>query len=364
MPARVEVLTGETEDGRRALAAVMQRSYHADIDAVPPRWARVRRVDGVPVSFVVVAPDRQMQFPCGDLPYAFVEDAATRDDRRREGHFRAILEDTFAALHATGFSFVVTHGRYQLYRRFGFAVFTHHVGLWVTPEQIEAGLGSLGQGSGGGWLAVDESPYIHPDLLLVTDVRADTLPQCREALREAAALARERGKARILFEVPRAPSYGQRYPLYPSPETPLAALVRACGGEVRLAGADPDGRTVPDADWIKVLDAAGLVSQVTQRFPSGGPYPSGSAAFVTDAGVLTITRLGGRVTVRPEIATGSPAIRWPSSALAQLVTGYQSAEVLAAIHGTPLPPGCAALLDALFPRCWRFSRNESWTYRQ
>jgi hypothetical protein len=48
--------------------------------------------------------------------------------------------------------------------------------------------------------------------------------------------------------------------------------------------------------------------------------------------------------------------------LAQLVTGYRSAETLALIHGLELPPEAQALLSALFPPCWRFSRNESWTF--
>jgi hypothetical protein len=56
-------------------------------------------------------------------------------------------------------------------------------------------------------------------------------------------------------------------------------------------------------------------------------------------------------------------VRWPSAALGQLVTGYASARVLAAMHETPLPDDALALLDSLFPRQWRVSRNESWTYK-
>jgi hypothetical protein len=62
---------------------------------------------------------------------------------------------------------------------------------------------------------------------------------------------------------------------------------------------------------------------------------------------------------------GPEAVRvaWPSSALAQLVTGYRSANVLSAVRNTALPAEIGNLLEALFPQRWRFSRNESWTYR-
>jgi hypothetical protein len=56
-------------------------------------------------------------------------------------------------------------------------------------------------------------------------------------------------------------------------------------------------------------------------------------------------------------------IHWPSSALAQLVTGYRSAEMLGALLGIKTPPEALALLEALFPRRWRFSRDESWVFR-
>ncbi len=358
----IEYLTAETEAGRCALAEVMQHSYRADIGGVPPRWARVRLVDGVPVSFILVAPDRAMQFPGGDVPYPFIEDTATREDRRREGHFRALLEDTFAELRTAGHSFVVTHGRHQLYRRFGFEVFTHHLGLFVTPEQIEARLGFQDAALGRELLAVQEGRYMQQDLLLVTAVCASTLAEGRAALQAAAALARERGKARILLEHPSAPSYGSRYPLYPSCETPLSALVRACGGEVRLSGAAPEGRAVPDADWILVLDAVRFVAQATQGLPWPRVGQAARVALATDAGSLTLAGDPDRVAVQPGVRAGLPAVRWPSSALAQLATGYCPAGVLATLHGIALPAECAALLDALFPPRWRFSRNECWTY--
>jgi len=364
VPQEIEYLTAETERGRLAIKEVMGRSYTADAAEVPAQWARARVVDGVPVSFVLVDPDRCMQFPEGDVRYAFVCDVATRRERRWEGHFRAIMEHTFSALRATGVSLVLTHGRYPLYRRFGFEVFTHHCGVLVTPNQIERRLGTQVSVEARQLLVVEESEYLHDDLLMITGVKASTVPECAVALRAAAGIARERGKARILLEHPAAPSYGSRYPIHPSPETLLTAVARACGAEVRIQGADPESGSVPDADWIKVLDAAMLLGAVLDCVKESRlSLPKGAVCFDTDAGAVTIDSLGDTVTASGEPVPGTAVVRWPSSALAQLVTGYQPVEVLCTIHKTSLPAEAMSLLQALFPRRWRFSRNESWTFR-
>ena len=94
-----ETLTAETVRGRQAIEEVMAASYRADIDDVPPAWALARVVDGVPVS---VHPRRSApadgRSPASDLRYAFICDVATREDRRHEGHFHALMETTFARL--------------------------------------------------------------------------------------------------------------------------------------------------------------------------------------------------------------------------------------------------------------------------
>ena len=341
----------------------MAHSYGADIDSVPHGWARVRIVDGVPVSFILVDPDRRMEFPGGDLGYGFICEVATRKDRRGEGHFRRLMEDTFTSLRAVGIPLVVTHGRCQLYRRFGFEVFTHHCGIFATPELIDRKLGRRSAAETESLLDIEESRYVQRDLLLVTAVKARTLPECRAALQVAAAVARERGKARILFEHPAAPSYGSRYPLHPSAETQFTALARACGAKVCIQGANPESGPIFDADWIKVLDAPRFVAQALtyQREPEG-TLPTVTVCLDTDAGRVTIAVSAGRAKASPEDIADAVTVRWPSTALAQLVVGYQPAELLAALQGTPLPAGALSLLSALFPRRWRFSRNESWTY--
>jgi hypothetical protein len=289
------------------------------------------------------------------------------------------MEHTYDRLRQAGYSLILLHGRYPLYRALDFDVFTHHCGIFITPEQVERALGPGEEGDDPKLLQIDDYGGIQPDLLVVTGVDASSSSECAAALRAAAALARKKNKQRILFEHPPAPC-GKRYTIHASPETALTALARTCGAEVRLQGADPESGAIPDADWIKVLDAAEFVSQVLDcrtkvpplsppRTPHGGEgermgsLPEATVALDTDAGAVTIVSREGRVAAHAGIAPGERALHWPSSALVQVATGYRSADTLAQLHGLELPPESQALLSALFPTCWRFSRNESWTFR-
>jgi predicted N-acetyltransferase YhbS len=360
----VQTLTAATPEGRQAIETVMAASYRADIDEAPPEWALARVVDGVPVAFILIDPHRQMAFPGGDLRYAFICDVATREDRRLEGHFRALMEETFARLREIGIPLVLTHGRYPLYRRFGFEVFTYHSGIIITTEQIARTLGVEARREDEALLTIQGSGGILEDRLLVTEVHAETLSECRSALLAAAAIARGRGKGLVLFEHPAAPSYGSTYPLYPTLETPLNVLARACGAQIIVQGADPESGTIPDADWIKVLDAAGFMRAALACLELALPLPETAISFETDAGNLTLESTGKTAHIADTLAPDAPVIAWPSAALAQLVTGYRSVEMLSVIHNTALPERALMLLQALFPPGWRLSRNESWTYRE
>jgi hypothetical protein len=341
----------------------MQRAYAAEVGSVPAAWARALVADGEPVSFILVDPDRCMEHPGGELSYAFICDIATREDRRREGHFRQLMVHTFSGLRAAGIPLVLTHGRYPLYRPFGFDVFTHHCGVFVTPGQIERALGPSDGGADADVLVVEDWRAVAEDLLLVTGGKAETLRGARVALQAAARLARERGKRRILFEHPPAPSYGSRYPIYPCLETPLTVVARTCGAQVCVQGADPEAGSVPDADWIRVLDAVALLEQAVRGLgPEGASWPRGRICLETEAGAVSLESDGQRLRVHAGARPGVTRVPWPASALAQLVTGYRSVEVLSAIHDVPLLDDALELLGALFPPRWRLSRNESWTF--
>lgn len=363
MEHEITYLTAETAAGRQALDEVMAHSYAGDVDTVPAAWARVRLADGVPVAYILVDPDRRMDVPYRELPFAFILDVATREDRRGEGHFRGLMEDTFARLREAGQFLVVTHGRYELYRRFGFDVFTYHSGILVTPEQIERQLGSGCAPEDRDLLVLLEHRGLQPDVLVVSQVKSTSLAGHGAALRAAAALARETGRSRILFEHPAAPSYGSRYPVYSTPETAFAALARTCGAQVIVQGADPEAGTIPDADWAKVLDAAALLQAALAGFMPTRPLPSILLTVETDAGTVTFICAAGGVALAVGGKPLAERVRWPSAALAQLVTGYRPAEVLALLHGTPLSPEACEVLGSLFPPRWRFSRNESWVYQ-
>jgi GNAT superfamily N-acetyltransferase len=360
-PTDVRYLTAETEEGRQAIREVMSHSYSAEVDERWPSWAISRVVDGVPVSFILVNPDQRMDFPGGEVRCAFVNDVATREDRRREGHFRALMTHTFARLREAGIPLVLLHGRYPLYRQFGFDVFTHHCGIFCTVEQIDRVLGLGNVEDAPRFLTIEEGRGLQEDLLLVTDVKASTLQACKRALRAAGAVARARGKERILFE---QPACDARYSIHASLEMPLTEVARTCGAQVCVQGADPEGGTIPDADWIKVLDAAAFVQRVLDVLDmSGTDIPDGRICLDTDAGAVTIECQEGVVGARARVHPGVEAVHWPSSALAQLVTGYRSVELLSELNETSVSSDALASLGALFPPRWRLSRNESWTYR-
>lgn len=357
MTQRIEYLTAESERGRLAIKEIMRHSYTADIDNVPPRWAIARVVDDVPVSFILVDPDRQMEFPHGEVRYAFIGDVATREDRRLEGHFRGILEHTFSSLRSAGMPLLLLHGE-QIYRRFGFVVYTHHYGIFATPELIGAKLGTQVPEGAKALLDIGGGKHIQQDLLMINDVKAETFPECKAALQAAAAAARERGKARILFWGPEASGYGSSY----SPQSNFIVMARACGAQICIRGAEPEGDE-DHADWVKVVDTALLVREALKSLGEPeNPLPEGIICFDTDAGTVTIESSGGSVTASDGVKLGAAMVNWPSSAIAQLVTGYHSAPVLSALYDTPLPTKMIALLEALFPQQWRFSANESWFF--
>jgi len=351
------IVTAETDEGRHAIEEVMAHSYRTNIEGVPPAWARALVVDGVPVSFMRVDPDDAIALPGGKLRAAFLCDAATREDRRGEGHFRTLMERMFSDLRAARIPAVTTHGSCALYRRFSFHVCTHHCGIFVTADSIEQRLGPA-CGAGERLLEVDDHPQFVSDLLVVSEVRAWTYAEAKAALLAAAGLARERGKARILFEHPRAD-----HTLHPSLETPFTELARVCGARVTVTSADPEGRRVDHADWYKVLDTYQFLASVLPLRPvQEGALPGVAVAFQTEVGTATIRGTEQGTSVTPAAAPRAWRICWPASAVCQLALGHTSAAALAEIHDTPLPRDPLALLDTLFPRWWRLSRNEEWVF--
>jgi hypothetical protein len=352
------IVTAETEEGRAAIEEVMAHSYRAELGVVPPAWERALVVDGVPVSFVVVNPDGAVALPGGRLRAAWVRDVATREDRRREGHFRRLMEMTSTDLCAAGVFLLTLHGTCRYYRPLGFCVCTHHCGLFATPDGIEQRLGPAPEAVRGDLLEVEDNRHISADLLVVAEVRAWTCADAAAALLAAAALARTRGKTRVVFEHPRSD-----HTLHPSLETPFTEMARLCGAEMIVVAADPEGRRVDHADWYKVLDTYRFLRDAVPLRPvKEEALPTAAVTFETDAGTATVRGSPQGIAVTEGAAPDACRVTWPANAVGQLALGYLSAAALAAVHGTPIPLEPLALLDLVFPRWWRLSRNEAWVY--
>lgn len=90
--------------------------------------------------------------------------------------------------------------------------------------------------------------------------------------------------------------------------------------------------------------------------------PASTVALETDAGAATVACDGRRCAVHAGIPPGVPLVSWPSRALPQWVTGYRSASELAAAHNVAIPEDALRLMEAWFPRRWRFTRYESWVF--
>ena len=113
-----------------------------------------------------------------------------------------------------------------------------------------------------------------------------------------------------------------------------------------------------------MLDAVAFVREVLSLMEEPDrPLPMGIVRLNTDAGPVTIESRDRAVLAYEGAGQAAETVTWPSSALAQLVTGYFSVETLCATLNTPLSRASTALLGALFPRRWRFSKNGSWFFK-
>jgi hypothetical protein len=152
--------------------------------------------------------------------------------------------------------------------------------------------------------------------------------------------------------------------MHPQIETPLICLARSLGGRIVVQGSNPEEGSIPDADWIKILDLGKLFQQILNcRVRNLPTIPEGAIWFDTDGEGLGIVSNGQEIQICSEFMERAEIVHWPLNAISQLVSGYRSGEVLATIYGTRLSNSSLQLLKEIFPPTWRFSRNESWTYK-
>lgn len=361
-----EIRTAQTEDGRTAVEEVMKQSQRIDISALPAEWVRVLVEDGVPVSFVAINPDRAIAFPKGTVRYAFICGGGTRFGRRGTGYFRRLLEATFDDLGNAGIPWIFGHAPYGLGRSLGFHVFSNHSHFILRPEEIEQTLGGGRPEGVEGMLSFDSSPEFADDLLLVTDVRAESENDRIQALREAAWTARSSGKLRIMFEQPPVAAPGSTYPIHEKSQTALLVAAMACGARVRTVGsehaeegdrAEIEG-AIPE-DMVKLLDLAPVVEQVLSVLDIDlSTCPHGSVAFDTEAGQATLAIDSGGWRVQEGMTPDALPVALPAEAVAQILIGYRSAETQAYYYQVEVAAEALQLLDHAFPRLWRFTRDQ------
>ena len=366
-----EILTAETDRGRQAIQEVIAYSRPAGLGDAPAEWIRALVVEGRPVAFVAIDPGRAIAFPRRDVRYAFLRDGATREGARGRGHFRALLDDAVRELREAGIAWLFGRMTYGLGQRLGFAVFTNYSSIVLRPEEIEQTLGGgRPEGEMTPLLTVEESAEFQEDLLLVTEVGARTEFECVQALREAAWIARSRGKMRILFEHPPAAQPGSRFPIHDRRQTTLTQMTMSCGARIRVLESDSD-EDKEEADPLVPADMVRLVSlpiALAQVLEAGGVLdercPRAAVGLSTDAGEATLTVGESRGEVSEGLAPGALPAPFTAASLAQILTGYRSAKTIVYHDQRPIAPQSAEILDRVFPRYWRFSRNERWVNRQ
>ncbi len=370
------ILTAETAEGAAAVERFLRDApISAPWDSVPSEWIRVLCVGDLPVAFAAIAPDRRMDFPRGSVRYAFLIAGRMHPEFGDANAFRELLAACCGDLRAAGVPWLAARLPYALGRELGFETFTHNSAFVLRPEEIEQTFGGGRPDNPEGMLVFDESPDIQEDLLVVARERDLDEGEAVAALREAAWIARSRGKSRILFEYPPAPGPGLNYPIYATRHTPLMVMAMAAGARVRVSPSEPqedadeeeNGRSRNvRCDMVRLTDLAAALQAVLEV--SGGPaqradIKPGAVAFDTDAGQATLEATLAGWHVRAGIAAGLAPVPLRAGAVAQMILGYRSARTLAYLHQVEIPPQAADILEALFPRCWRFSRNETWISR-
>lgn len=81
-----------------------------------------------------------------------MEVVSASEDRHGEGHFCGRAADTLTSLRAAGLAMVLTDGRWQLYRRFGTAIASHHTQRADLPVSFRAALRSAQNRPPDSWL--------------------------------------------------------------------------------------------------------------------------------------------------------------------------------------------------------------------
>jgi len=359
MSMNTTIITAETEPGVRALQEVMRRSYETEIDSVPPRWARTLLVDGEPTSFILVDPERNLEFLDGSIPYAFINDIATRGDKRGQGWFNHLLNTTCEDLRTEGLAVVICHGSTSLYRKQGFCEFTYNCGLWIDVDRVLKHCDPLGSIE-----STDISvlkPDITPKHMLVVENMNQSADH-RAILLQAADHARESGKASILFEYPEAPSYGSSYPVYEELITTFSKYVLRMGGRLEIRSSLPDGEKIDHTDWMKIIDPALLMRQVMNIHSISVLSSFYPIVLEVDSVEIDPLKISAGDECENSSLSSRERISMSHELFAKLFTGFETVGSLVHTHRINISESSKSTLTELFPQGWRLSRNENWVF--
>lgn len=367
-----EILTAETDRGLAALDEISNRSRKKiNLSGLPGEWVRILMQGDKPVAYAAVDPDREIAYPKGSVRYAYLKTLSrVPGSPAREAFLVDLLENLVGDLRSAGMPWIIGRLPFGLGQDLGFAAFTHYSCFILRPEEIEQTLGGRRAPNAADKITIQHDSDYQDDLLLVTDVRAETQEDCIDVLREAAWVARSNGKARILFEQPPVGLPGSDYAIHDTRQSILLDISMACHARVRVEASDAEmetdelGHTIP-TDMVRILSLPSLVGLVAEAADGDlADSPNGSVAFDIPAGQATITTAEGRCEVVDEVAYGAELASFSAPAVAQILTGFRSATTQAYLDEVTIERDARRLLDRLFPRFWRFSRNEKWLLRE
>ena len=183
-------------------------------------------------------------------------------------------------------------------------------------------------------------------------------------LRQSAALAQQQAKERILIEYPFNSSRERSYPFCMSAGSVFTDLAETIGANVVRTAAYPEEGPVYHGDWISVLDPSTLLSQATALADTAKGLPEAQVNIVAQEVCMAIQSDGRALKVSNLRLPNTETIELKSTELARLVTGFHTIDDYIATNARREISGSVLeLLRALYPKTWRYSRNENWTYK-
>ena len=141
-------------------------------------------------------------------------------------------------------------------------------------------------------------------------------------------------------------------------------LAEICGARRVMQGASPENGQVSHGDWIKLLKPYEFLKTLIALIRDLNVSVKGSINIIVDDSLVNIECSNAGIKVSNDQSENAEKPECTSTDLIRLVTGYHAISELATINNYKLTAESLFILDKLFPKSCRFSRNEDWTYKQ